>query len=109
MPKQCFENLQKGLSVIGLLSPDFIHKTVESGEYHVPALCLTGGSVLSQWLKSLVPRGENNVCELPLEVQHMNLMWCLSSEAGNCMSSDKAAARKTCTFSFPRKLMTCVT
>ncbi|KAM6071839.1 store-operated calcium entry-associated regulatory factor isoform 3-T3 [Theristicus caerulescens] len=44
----------------------------------------TGASVWSQWLKGLVPRAENNVCELLLEVQHLNLMRCLSSEAGNC-------------------------
>lgn len=38
MPKKRFETLQKGLSAIGLLIPDFIHKAVDRVEYHVPVL-----------------------------------------------------------------------
>jgi len=54
--------------------------------------------VQSQGLKELVPRAENGVCEPLLQVQHLNLMWCLSSEIGNCTSSNKAAARQDVLF-----------
>uniref|UniRef100_A0A8C0IH89 Store-operated calcium entry-associated regulatory factor n=1 Tax=Bubo bubo TaxID=30461 RepID=A0A8C0IH89_BUBBB len=79
MPKKRFETLQKGLSAVGLPDP---------------------------WFHS---QNRNSACELSLEVQHLNLMWCLLSDVGNFISSDKAAARKRWSFSFPMKLMTFVT